>query len=303
MWRWWILAGLVVMALGVSACGDGTHDVGLCADQGHLKRSWESDIRWELSGDTGTVDDEFYQELYRTFAPRLDVKLGETAKLTLTIRNRSDEAQTLTMRYYAANVIFTITTPGCFPVWFSPKVEGIERRTEVRFEPGEEKQYESRGEWNFQVEDLGHKVWPGWYLAHAIVGVYDESEEERIGVMVAYRRFYVREAELFGARDEHPPAPVDPSSCGGPVRGIEQASREREEHGGWLRDLRDIQSWDRRFRYALAAPLLDENRLFVGVYGLRVVVRGPLMDDLRLPDCVGKLPVQVVVVEWSNRTW
>ncbi len=292
MWRWWILAGLAAMGLGVVGCGDGTHDVGLCADRGSLKRSWESYI------DTGTVDDEFYRELYRTFAPRLDVSLGETAKLTLTIRNRSDEAQTLTMRYHAPNVIFTITKPDCDPIWFSPKVKGVERKTEVRFEPGEEKRYVSRGEWNFQVEGFGSKVWPGWYLAHAIVGVYDESEEERIGVMVAYRRFYVREADLFAARDEHPPALADPSACGGPVRGIEHALRERDEHGGWLDNLRFR---DNRFRYAPAAPLLDENRLPVGAYGIRVIVRGPLMDDWGLPDCVGELPVQVVVVEWSNR--
>ncbi len=300
MWRWWILAGLVVMALGVAACGDRTHDVGPCADRRSLQRSWESSVGWELSGDMGTVDDEFYRDLYRAFAPRLDVNVGETTKLTLSIRNRSDKTPTLTMRYHMPNVIFTITTPDCDPIWFSPKVKGVDRRTEVRFDPGEEKQYVSRGEWDFQVEGFGHKVPPGWYLAHALVGVYDETDEERIGLMVAYRRFYVGEAELFTARDEHPPAPVDPSACGGPVRRLEHVLREHDEHEGWIDSLR---SRDNRFIYVTSAPLLDENRLSVSAYGIRVMVRAPLMDDWGLPDCVGELPVQVVVVEWTNRLW
>ncbi len=267
--------------------------MGPCANSGNLKRSWESSI------DTGTVDEEFYRELYRTYAPRLDMDLGETAKLSLSIRNRSDEAQTLPMRYHAPNVIFTITWPDCEPIWFSPKVKGVERSTEVRFEPREQKQYASRGEWDYQVEGFGHKVPPGWYLAHAIVGVYDEADEERIGVMVAYRRFYVREVESFGARDERPPAPVDASACGGPVWGVEDALRERDEHGGWLTE--DLRYRDNRFIYLLAAPLLDGNRRSMREYGIRVIVRGPQVGDLGLPDCVGKLPEQVVEVEWSNR--
>ena len=232
MWRWWGLVVLLASVCAVTACG-GAHDIGPCANSGNLKRSWESSI------DTGTVDDEFYRELYRTYAPRLDVDLGETVKLTLAIRNRSDEAQTLKMRYHTPNAIFTITWPDCEPIWFSPKVKGVERSTEVRFEPRERKQYASRGEWDYQVEGFGHKVAPGWYLAHAIVGVYDEADEERISVMVAYRRFYVREVESFGAHDEYPPAPVDASACGGPVWGLRMLCESATNTGVGSRRISD----------------------------------------------------------------
>ena len=131
------------------------------------------------------------------------------------------------------------------------------------------------------------------------MGVYDEAAEERVGVMVAYRRFYVREMDLFGARAEYPPAPVDPSACGGPVWDVDDAVREREEHGGWLTEA--ARPPDQRFIYALAAPLLDGNRQSMHEYGFRVVVREYVAGGLELPECVGKLPVQVVVVGWSNR--
>ena len=287
MWRWWIGAGLVVMALGVVGCGDNAHDVGPCADSGFLRDSWKSWV------DTGTVDDEFYRELYRTYAPRLDVDVGETVKLNLAIRNKTAEAQKLTPEH-TPFVTFSITWPDCEPLWFSTS-RHAEPKTNLRFEPGEEREYPSLGEWNFQVEDFGDSAGPGWYLAHAIMGVYDEDAEERVGVMVAYRRFYVREKDLFGARDEYPPAPVDPSACGGPVWDVDDALRERDEHGDWL-DVRNSP-----FTYTPAAPLLDGNRRSMHEYGIRVVVREYVAGGLELPECVGKLPVQVVVVGWSNR--
>ena len=82
MWRWWILAGLVVMALGVVAMVAATRTGG---PSRCIESSKYEDGRPRF--DANQVDESFHKLL----SSRLDVKIGDTAlMLTMAIRNTQD---------------------------------------------------------------------------------------------------------------------------------------------------------------------------------------------------------------------
>ena len=153
------LAGLVVMALGVvtmalvaSYNGD-RHGVGPCA--------LDPDGAWYLMESAELVDDEFWQ----SYAPRLDVDFGETAKLTLTLRNTRDEERILTTTRHA-RVTYVVTARNCAVVWRSPSDKHA-WTAPLQFGPGEERMH--TGEWSLTDNGGAMVDPPGEYFVHAIV--------------------------------------------------------------------------------------------------------------------------------------
>ena len=311
MWRWLGPAVLLASICVVVACGYGAHDAGPCIGD-------DGEPEWGLFGPTVNAGSEFHRELYRTYAARLDAELGETAKLTLTIRNKTAEAQTLTTMYTTPVEFIVAVQDDCRQFWSS--IGGISHRAALlRFGPGEEKTF--TGEWNFLLNGEEKVPW-GKYIAYALVGLHDGIDGERVGlyeytgragqltgVMAAFRYIRVEERHLRAARVVHPPTPVDPHACGEPLRASRReelmwlantrppddlihASRVLEKRGDALRALRD---GDDRIIQVHAGTLLDENRRITQEFGIRVVVSEPLPEDWELPECLEDVPVQVVV--------
>ncbi len=299
MWRRWIIAGLVAVTLVAVACGDGTHDLGPCVSD-------EGESEWGLSSPPANAGGEFYEELYRTYDARLDVDLGETAELTLSIRNKTDEAQTL-IALYRTPADFSISFgDSCLSFW--PTWGHLKGPMRLHFEPGEEKVYTE--EWDFLLNGM-EIASAGEYIAYAFVGLHvgvDEEDIDSYGMITAFKRFRVSNKHLRAAHIEHPPAPME-STCGDPLdasrREIEQwiehgetpyslayATIVLEVDGGELRAIRDR---DDRLIRVYPWTLLDENRQPVNAFGIRAVVSEPPPREWNLPTCLDGVPVQVVV--------
>ena len=110
MWRWWIAAGLVVMALGVVAMAVASYSDNSipCID----RLAYEDGHRWfgdELVG----------EEFHRRFSSRLDVDSGETAWLTATVQNVSRSYRQGLHLGPMPPTRFAVATPDCRLVWSS----------------------------------------------------------------------------------------------------------------------------------------------------------------------------------------
>ena len=273
MWRWWILAGLVVMALGVVTM---------------VVASYSSSSRPCL---VNQVSEEFQNR----YSSRLDVDIGETALLTLTMRNTQRYGQGFDAGYIPP-FWFVVTTLDCRTVWQSP--HGFLAPTiHIRFAPHETKRF--AGEWSL-IDDWGELVPPGYYHVYGGMKVDGDptDREDHPNAQLAVRKtVWVGSAQLRAARPRHPPVLPHPCiiSGGGPV--YEAHVRQvMEEHSELLVE------WDRSAFKVFEADLLDENRLSTGRRGIRVVEHFPAWappwkdSPLRkLPGCLDGVPVQVVV--------
>ena len=101
MWRWWILAGLVVMALGVVAMVAATRTGG---PSRCIESSKYDDGRPRF--DANQVDESFHKLL----SSRLDVTIGDTALMVVTVRNTQNRSQTLAVGLFPP-IRFIVTTP------------------------------------------------------------------------------------------------------------------------------------------------------------------------------------------------
>ena len=280
MWRWWIAAGLVVMALGVVAMavvsysGGPSRCIGSTIPEGGY---------WFPFTPFGTQASE---ELRQRYPSDLSVEFGETTWLTMTLRNAQDYQRTLTANA-APLPVFVVTTPDCREVWRSP-MNQFSGTIPLDFEPHETRVF--GGSWSL-TDNWGEMIAPGDYYVYGIVQV----EEEPIGggvQLVAYGAVRVEEAHLRAVRPRNPPVPVRPSACGEPV----SEARLRRVVDVRSETLSDWQSID-----VLIADILDENRVTTGVRGIRVVVRVPAWMPTpesvlrRVPECLDGVPVQIVV--------
>ncbi len=232
------------------------------------------------------------------FASRLDVDFGETAGLTLSLRNARSYPQSISTGY-SPIVGFSVTTPDCELVWESP-VFRLLPMVHLAFEPREEKDFVD--EWSF-VDDWGELVPPGDYVVHTnmvIHGVvvpgfiapelfYTGNLADWDARLLRFRRIHVGEEQLSAVRFEHPPTTVDPSACGDPadetyIRQVMDKYEDTLQIKDFLYGVRD-------------AYLLDENRRPTEVRGIRVVVQSLPQDSSarNLPKCLDGVPVQVVV--------
>ena len=300
MWRWMSLVVLAALVCAALACGDSTHDAGPCVDE-------NGEPAYELFVHPVIADVEFYRELYQTYDARLDVDFGETTKLTLTIRNKTTEAQTLTTTRKLP-VSFVITPTDCRGFWYSYPGDPYPA-TRLRFGPGEEKKYTSEWGLLFNGKDAVPLGTP--LFIYAFVGVRDGMDGERVGAMAAFRRIRVKEKHLRALRIEHPPVPVDPSACGGLLKASRRELAIFYEKGippdAYLHAAnafvahRDELLALRGSNYiseVYTGNLLDENRQAIEtMFGIRVVVSEPLPEDweLPVPECLEGAPVQVVV--------
>ena len=297
MWRWWIAAGLVVMALGMVGCADEENP---CFRK---PASPGDDTVWFES----PVGESFHGYL----ASRLDVEIGETAWMTMRVMNTWSHPRIIGTEY-GPREVWTVTTPECEPVWTWPPMLPLYRdRAGMYLPPGGSS--ESSIEWSF-VDDWGEIVPPGEYLVHsAMVVDWGPNSEpgtaaglrklwlERHGEyadFVKFRRVHITGEVLRAARPEHPPVSVDPSACGGPVD--EQYARwVAHEHGHRLQIVRK-----EVVHGIIGARLLDERRLPTGPFGIRYVVYGSLLGRApdnspmmrALPKCLEGVAVQVVVI-------
>ena len=123
---------------------------------------------------------------------------------------------------------------------------------------------------------------------------------------MAFRRVLVGDWRLRAVRDDHPPAPVNPSTCGEPAD-FERMSRALREN---LETLRRILNEEAdQYVFFRKGRLLDENRRPVQArdgtfaHAIRIIVREPPMESLLelLPECLGGVPLQVVVVQDSGQ--
>ncbi len=278
MWRWWILAGLVVMALGAVAC----------ADPSLQARCFGS------SPDEGvnpTFAPQPNREFHRLFSSRLDVVLWETARLTIVVQNTQDYNQVLnTGLVPPAN--FLVIEPDCRLVWHSPRAQLLPSY-QLEFEPHEVKGFS--GEWSL-IDDWGALISPGDYIVYGSMAadVRSDAETSRHAQLVVSAVVEVDEARIGAARPAHPPTPLDPSACGPEPASEARVHKVMEEHSETLRE------WDRWAVRVLAADLLDESRMSTGRRGIRVVSwplenmpgDSPLHS---LPECLDGVPVQLVV--------
>ena len=264
MWRSWILAGFVVLALGVMT---------LVAS--HSSRPGSIPCIWgkQLSG-----------EFNRDFSSRLDSDFGETVSLTMELKNISTGPRTIESGLIPIARV-TVTTLHCEPVWQSPFGGQFLPAFDLDFEPGEVMRFGA--EWSL-IDDWGEMVPPGDYFAYVeIPATYPPGSDELTDHGV-FKRIVVTEEHIRAARPAHPPAPVDPSACGVPVS---------EKHARVVMQ-KHRKSFDTDM--ILAANLLDENRQPTGAFGIREVAHYPpsfwgLPTEKRLPDCLDGVPTQLVL--------
>ena len=283
MWRWWIAAGLVVMALGVVT-------MAVAAPTGGPDHCIES-LRYEDGRprfDTNQVSEEFHQ----LFSTRSDVTIGETVRLTMTVRNTQDRRQTL--RLGMGPVFILVATPDCRVVWLQPR-SVILMGTDLHFGPHEEKRLGLT--WGL-TDERGEMVSPGYYYVYVILKVDGDPTdgwEYTDADLVVSETVWVSEAQLRAVNIMHPPTAAYPCtvSGGGPV--YEAYVRQVMERRSDL-----LKEWRRLGADVVDADILDENRVSTGRRGIRVVTGplGELPEDslLRdLPECLDGVPVQSVV--------
>ena len=290
MWRWWIGGGLVVMALGVVT-------MAVAAPTGGPDHCIES-LRYEDGRprfDTNQVSEEFHQ----LFSTRSNVTIGETVRLTMTVRNTQDRRQTL--RLGMGPTFLLVTTPDCRVVWLHPRGV-ILAGGDLHFSPHGE--IRAARTWSL-TDSLGELVSPGYYYVYVILKVdgdpTDGREFTRADLVVS-ETVWVSEAQLRAVNIMHPPTPAHPCivSGGGPV--YEAYVRQVMERRSDL-----LKEWRRLGAEVVDADILDENRVSTGRRGIRVVTWTPqerMSEDspLRnLPECLDGVPVQSVV--WPREYW
>ena len=284
MWRWWILAGLAVMGLGVMACRDaGRLEENPCAHEDPDDDLWGGGV--PIEGD-----------LRLHYVARVDVDFGKTARLVLSLRNPQPYVQAIVRN---DNMDFVVTTPECELVWWSRDItpRAVSGTVQLRFDSKEEKSFAA--EWGL-TDSWGEMVSPGDYLVHArmnMLGRFLERfpsptrrHELRV-VLVGFERVRIEEGQLRSGQPARTPAPWDPSaSCGEPADEA-RILRALHEH-------RQI-FWGYGYE-ATSAYMLDENRMPTETRGIRVVApRPPLdLDEVMeaIPDCLEGVPVQLVVM-------
>ena len=284
MWRWWILAGVVVMALVVVILGVVAFISG------------GSGPAWEVSPCTyaapqeqahlyGSPSSEYFN---RSFALRLDVNFGETALIMMELENISGRARIIETGM-AHIPLMVVTTPYCEAVWYAPYGAQFLASIDLHFRSGEVMRF--GGEWPF-TDNWGEMVPPGDYFAHVIIGADKYPSERSRTRHGAFKRIRVGEAQLRAARPAHPPTPVGPSACGGGLSG--------EVYTRWVMNKHPevLDEWDAGTSDVLYASLLDENRRPTEAVGIRVVVHNPYLEGppkKLVPDCLEGVPVQLVV--------
>ena len=282
MWRWWILAGLVVMALGVATMvvavpsGGPDHCIERFYEEGRMVFNYNQ------------VGEDFHQ----VFSSRFDVTIGEAVLLGLTVRNTQDHERRLGLGTGPSYTL--VTTPDCRVVWLFPRnvllsrgYKDVDPHEEIRF----------GGKWSL-TDKWGELVSPGYYYVYKIVKVDEDptdGSEFTHAELVGSQTVWVSEAHLRAARIRHPPTPAHPCISGdGPVyeAHVRQVMERRSDV---------LAEWRRQVANVLAADILDENRMSTGRRGIRVFTMLPLEERpedslLRgLPDCLDGVPVQIVV--------
>ncbi len=263
---------VLLAVLTASGCVD-VHDAGPCVGATYE----DSNFR----GFAPLVGVEFH----RSYASRLDVDFGETAKLTFTIRNRRNYRQTFAP--VREPPVFVVTTPDCRRiVWRSPWAHTS--AAQVRFEPGEEKEFS--GEWSL-TDDWGQMVPPGDYIVHAVVEMFRGPNDWVMAKLVVFERVHVGEEQLRAARPKHPPVPPDPS-CGKPTHTRVSTVMGGSEYEDVLYAL-DLRSAVKIFPGSM--PILNVNREPTGVYGIRIVIWEKNTMRVNVPDCIRGVPLQVLI--------
>ena len=285
MWRWWIFAGVVVMALGVVTMVAATRTGG---PSRCIESSKYDDGRPRF--DANQVDESFHKLL----SSRLDVTIGDTALLVVTVRNTQNRRQTLALGL-TPPIRFIVTTSDCQVVWLSPRYHLL-AGVDLHFEPHGEKRL--GGEWSL-TDNWGELVSPGYYYVYAIMDVDgDPTDADEVSVeaqLVVSKTVKVSRVQLRTARIGHPPTPAHPCISGGGLvyeAHVRQVMERRSDV---------IKEWQRWAAEVIDADILDENRMPTGRRGIRVVkyapAEKPLSEDsaLRnLPDCLDGVPVQLV---------
>ena len=285
MWRWWILAGLVVMALGavtmvvVARTGDPNHCIERFYEEG------------SLGFNSNQVGDDFHQ----LFSSRSDLIIGETVRMVATVRNTQDRGQTLGLGVGPHFIV--VTTPDCQKVWFHPR-NVLLVGSSLHFGPHEEKRLVRT--WSL-TDDRGEMVSPGYYYVYVIVKVDGDPADGReftSAELVVSETVWVSEAQLRAARLMRPPTRAHPCISGGGLVYETYVRQVMERRSDVLKEWRHW-AWE-----VVDADILDENRMSTGRRGIRVVKYAPaekpepLSEDpaLRnLPDCLDGVPVQLVV--------
>ena len=273
MWRWWMFAGLVVMALGVVTMGV---------------------MAVYSGGSRPCLVNQVSEEFHKGYTTRLDMDFGETALLTMTMRNTQEGRQGFDAGFIPP-VLFTVLTPDCRTVWQSPH-SFLAPIKHIRFEPHEAKRF--GGEWSL-TDDWGELVPPGYYHVYGVMQVDGDPTDrnEHIDAQLAVRKtVWVGSAQLQTVRPRHPPTPAHPCINGGGLVYEAYVRQVMEEHSELLVE------WERWAFKVLEADLLNENRVSTGRRGIRVVEHvppwAPPWEDSpfeKLPECLEGVPVQVVV--------
>ncbi len=285
MWLWWILVVALASISGLSACGysGAPKNVSPCTfyapkDQAHMYGPLPS------------------EEFYRSFSSPLVVEFGETAVLTMEMKNVSARGQTIG---WELGPDVRVTTPQCEMVWYAPFFGHMLAGSDLYFRPGEVMRF--GGEWSL-TDNSGEMVPPGDYFAHVVIRAeYDPPGPEprtKDTRHVAFKRIRITEEHLRAARPAYPPTPVDPSVCGAPVSRLYVRSVMNKQS-------EVLEEWRSASIEVLYASLLDKNRRPTGAHGIRVVVHqwraeeaeeaGEMVKLEWLPECLDGVPVQLVV--------
>ena len=281
MWRWWIFGGLVVMALGVVAMvvmalySGGSIP---CID----RLAYEDGRGWYGFND-GLVEEDFH----RLYSSRLDVDIGETAWLTMTVQNADRyRGRELTVGLSAR---FAVAASDCRLVWSSPHVFLLTFLF-MSFGPHEAKEFAR--EW-ILTDEWGQLVSPGYYHVYGVIDVVERGAGTADAHLVVHKTVRIGSAQLRAARPRYPPVLPSSFACSWSASEarIRWAMKEYSE---------TLDRWSK----VLAADILDENRMSTGRRGIRMV--GYVPDGMELseeeasrpprgvPECVRGVPVQFV---------
>ena len=110
------------------------------------------------------------EELLRTIDHSLEVLSGETVRMTLTLRNVTDEPLHLSLGFSPSHN-FIVTTTSCEIVWIWAQKVLLPVRYET-LQPGKERKF--AGEWD-RVDDQEEPVPPGVYLVHGVLHFAEPS--------------------------------------------------------------------------------------------------------------------------------
>ena len=276
MWRLRVVVA-VLITLGAIACAD-PRDPGRCIGSSPDK----DDRLW-----FGTQPS---REFHRLYSSRLDVALGEAARLTIVVQNTQGHDQVLNTGL-APLASFVVTDPDCRTVWYSP-LNQLLPSYQLQFEPHEVKRFS--GDWSL-TDNWGELIPQGEYFVYGTMAVSEGPNEDlKRAQLVVSELVTVDEPRINAVRPRHPPAPVDASPCGTEPASGPLVHKAMEEHSEMLEE------WGRWAVWVLAADLLDENRMSTGRRAIRVVHVLPqdVLEDSplsNLPKCLDSVPVQLVM--------